>query len=278
MLVFDFLTDFRTWRESLPSERTVALVPTMGALHEGHAQLIRDASTTADETVVTIFVNKIQFTNQSDYDKYPRTTESDLRIAEESGATVVLIPRDDDMTPLLSGNTISAGSIGQLWEGVNRPGHFDGVLTVVNQLFRLTNPYRARFGEKDRQQLIIITEWARTAWPAITIDRGSTVRDADGLALSSRNRRLSSSARVAALTLSRALHAMKDAVTAGVTGSREIEAGGRAVVSASCDVHYLAIVDGQTLQPQETVDQHSVALIAATVDGVRLIDNVDLCS
>ena len=250
----------------------------MGALHEGHAQLIRDASTTAYETIVTIFVNKIQFTNQSDYDKYPRTTGSDLRIAEESGATVVLIPSDDDMTPLLSGNTISAGSIGQLWEGVDRPGHFDGVLTVVNQLFRLTNPHRARFGEKDRQQLIIITEWARTAWPAITIDRGSTVRDADGLALSSRNRRLSSTARVAALTLSRALFAMKDAVTAGVTGSREIEAKGRAVVSASCEVHYLAIVDGRTLQPQQTVDQHSVALIAATVDGVRLIDNVDLYS
>ena len=126
----------------------------MGALHEGHAQLIRDASITADETIVTIFVNKIQFTNQSDYDKYPRTTGSDLRIAEESGATVVLIPSDDDMTPLLSGNTISAGSIGQLWEGVDRPGHFDGVLTVVNQLFRLTNPHRGRFGEKDRQQQI----------------------------------------------------------------------------------------------------------------------------
>ena len=129
-----------------------------------------------------------------------------------------------------------------------------------------------------KQQLIIITEWARTAWPAITIDRGSTVRDADGLALSSRNRRLSSTARVAALTLSRALHAMKDAVTAGVTRSREIEAAGRVVVSASCEVHYLAIVDGRTIQPQGTVDQHSVALIAATVDGVRLIDNVDLYS
>ena len=250
----------------------------MGALHQGHAQLIRDASTMADETIVTIFVNKIQFTNQSDYDKYPRTTESDLRIAEESGATVVLIPSDDDMTPLLSGNSISAGTIGQLWEGVDRPGHFDGVLTVVNQLFRLTNPHRARFGEKDRQQLIIITEWARTAWPAITIDRGSTVRDADGLALSSRNRRLSSTARVAALTLSRALRAMKDAVTNGATGSREIEAKGRAVLSTNCDVHYLTIVDGRTLQPQETVDQDSVALIAATVDGVRLIDNVDLYS
>ena len=250
----------------------------MGALHDGHAQLIREASSTADETIVTIFVNKIQFTNQTDYDKYPRTLDSDLHIAEGSGATVVLVPRDDEMTPLLSGNQISSGSMGRLWEGVDRPGHFDGVLTVVNQLFQLTNPHRARFGEKDRQQLIVITEWARTAWPRIAIDRGSTVRDGDGLALSSRNGRLSPTARIAALTLSRALFAMTDAVIAGATDAREIEARGRAVLSPTCDVHYLSIVDGRTLQPQEYVEKDSVALIAATVDGVRLIDNVELCS
>ena len=122
-------------RRASSAQRVVVM--TMGALHDGHAELIRQARRLAGgggTVIVTIFVNKIQFTNQSDYDKYPRTTESDLRIAEESGATVVLIPSEDDMTPLLSGNTISAGSIGQLWEGVDRPGHFEDRISLPRNL------------------------------------------------------------------------------------------------------------------------------------------------
>ena len=276
MLVFDNLRDFRQWRSSLLPTRVVGLVPTMGALHEGHAALISDAASSSDVTVVTIFVNKIQFTDPKDFDQYPRTLETDLEIARLHGATAVLVPQDGELGPLLAKNPLSAGAIGDLWEGKDRPGHFDGVLTVVNQLFSIVRPTRARFGEKDRQQLVIIRRWARTTWPDVIIDKGRTVRAHDGLALSSRNAKLSADGRKEALSISRALNTIADSYSSGQRSAHILESVGRSQISSDLLVHYLSVVDGQTLEPVETAAPGSIVLVAASIDGVRLLDNFEL--
>lgn len=276
MLVFTTINEFAAWRNGLADDITVAVVPTMGALHEGHAQLIREASLSAQETIVTIFVNRIQFTNASDFAMYPKTFEDDVQIAENAGATAVFAPLEAEMSPILERNRLTAGHIGKIWEGKDRPGHFDGVLTVVNQLFALTRPHHARFGKKDRQQLCIISSWARRAWPTISIDAGATVRDDDDLALSSRNRRLSLNARRAAASIPHALRNVQRAYLDGSDSVTKLESVGRASLSSECVLHYLTVVDPLTLERQETATDGSIVIIAATIDGVRLIDNVDL--
>lgn len=276
MHVFHELSEFTAWRKGLGEASSVALVPTMGALHTGHASLICDAASTADATVVSIFVNKIQFTNQSDFTNYPRTLETDLRLAEDSGATAVLAPRDEAMRPLLEANPLKAGPIGHLWEGHDRPGHFDGVLTVVNQLFALVQPTRARFGEKDRQQLVIITKWAGQDWPRVVIDRGPTVRDSDGLALSSRNVRLTVHGRTEATSINRSLRTVAHAFSSGTTATKELTAIGRQELSSQLELHYLTVVDGTSLLSVDSAEKGSLVLVAASVDGVRLLDNIEL--
>ena len=275
MLVFTTISELTAWRDGLADDITVALVPTMGALHEGHAQLIREASVSAHETIVTIFVNRIQFTNAADFEKYPKTFDHDLQLAETSGATVVFAPTEAEMSPLLEQNRLTAGVIGALWEGRDRPGHFDGVLTVVNQLFALARPHRARFGKKDRQQLCIISSWAKRVWPMISIDAGATVRDSDGLALSSRNRRLSQNARRTAACIPHSLREVQQAFRDGTVSVADLESVGRSVLSSECVLHYLTVVDPFTLEREETAAKASVVIVAATIDGVRLIDNVD---
>ena len=276
MLVFHELSEFTAWRNGLGPTSTVGLVPTMGALHSGHASLIRDCASSVDETVVSIFVNKIQFTNQSDFTHYPRTLEADLQLAKDSGATAVLVPSDDAMRPLLETHPLKAGPIGTMWEGRDRPGHFDGVLTVVNQLFALVRPTRARFGEKDRQQLVIITNWVQQSWPHVVIDRGPTVRDSDGLALSSRNVRLSVQGRSEATSIPHSLRTVVLAFSSGTTAATELMAIGRMHLSPKLDVHYLTVVDGASLLSVDFAEKGSVVLLAASIDGVRLLDNIEL--
>lgn len=274
--VISDIRQFREWRSTLNQTTSVALVPTMGALHEGHASLIRDAASTATETVVSIFVNRIQFNDAADYAKYPKTLDADLEIAAAAGSTVVFVPKEEEIGPLLQGAPMRAGAIGTLWEGADRPGHFDGVLTVVNQLFSIVQPSRARFGEKDRQQLTIITQWARKAWSGLVIDHGPTVRDEDGLALSSRNRRLSPSGRKEALSINRSLRAIATLHGSGIVDVGALLDHGRSLLSPKLDVHYLAIVDSETLNPIDEARFGSIVLIAASVDGVRLLDNLEL--
>ena len=276
MLVFRDITTFQEWRSSLPLSRTVALVPTMGALHDGHAKLIGQSADQTDEILVTIFVNRIQFTQESDFANYPRTLDDDLRVCNAAGATAVLVPDDSELAPLLAATPIAAGDLGARFEGVDRPGHFDGVLTVVNQLFALTRPHRARFGEKDRQQLLIISRWAEDAWPDVLIEPGRTVREMDGLALSSRNRRLGTAARLQAASLSASLRTIQKAFASGVSSSSDLEALGRRTIASQCEIHYLAIIDPTTLDQTTVATDDSIALVAASVDGVRLIDNCRL--
>jgi pantoate--beta-alanine ligase len=245
-------------RAPLPGR--VAVVMTMGALHEGHAELVRAARRSADHVLVTVFVNPLQFGAGEDLDRYPRTLDADLRLAAENGADVVFAPTPDVVYPDTPRVRVSAGPLGEVLEGASRPGHFDGVLTVVLKLLHLVRPDVALFGEKDAQQLACIRRMVRDLDVPVEVVGVPTVREPDGLALSSRNRYLSPADRTAALALSRALR----------TGD---VAAGRAVLDAEpgVDVDYLERVDADTFEPDP---DGGLLVVAARVGTTRLIDNV----
>ena len=231
------------------------LVPTMGALHKGHQALIKRARELDKEVVVSIFVNPLQFTDAADLEKYPRTPETDIQIATLAGATEVWFPNYDEIYPS-EPTQISAGAVGELYEGAARPGHFAGVLTVVNRLFEIVEPSAAVFGEKDFQQLWLIKNYFRK----LEIVAVPTVREFDGLALSSRNIRLTQADRVAALIISKAL---KDP-----TRMHEILA-----TEPAFKLDYAEIIDEKTFQKAGATTQNKRAIIAGWVNGVRLLDN-----
>ena len=231
------------------------LVPTMGALHKGHQALIKRARELDKEVVVSIFVNPLQFTDAADLEKYPRTPETDIQIATLAGATEVWFPNYDEIYPS-EPTQISAGAVGELYEGAARPGHFAGVLTVVNRLFEIVKPSAAVFGEKDFQQLWLIKNYFRK----LEIVAVPTVREFDGLALSSRNIRLTQADRVAALIISKAL---KDP-----TRMHEILA-----TEPAFKLDYAEVIDEKTFQKAGATTQNKRAIIAGWVNGVRLLDN-----
>ena len=231
------------------------LVPTMGALHKGHQALIKRARELDKEVVVSIFVNPLQFTDAADLEKYPRTPETDIQIATLAGATEVWFPNYEEIYPN-EPVQISAGPIGDLYEGASRPGHFAGVLTVVNRLFEIVKPSAAVFGEKDFQQLWLIKNHFRK----IEIAAVPTVREFDGLALSSRNIRLTESDRAAALIISKALKEP--------TRMHEILA-----TEPAFKLDYAEIIDEKTFQLASATTQNKRAIIAGWVNGVRLLDN-----
>ena len=231
------------------------LVPTMGALHKGHQALIKRARELDKEVVVSIFVNPLQFTDAADLEKYPRTPETDIQIATLAGATEVWFPNYEEIYPN-EPVQISAGPIGDLYEGASRPGHFAGVLTVVNRLFEIVKPSAAVFGEKDFQQLWLI----KNHFKRIEIAAVPTVREFDGLALSSRNIRLTESDRAAALIIFKALKEP--------TRMHEILA-----TEPAFKLDYAEIIDEKTFQIASATTQNKRAIIAGWVNGVRLLDN-----
>ena len=231
------------------------LVPTMGALHKGHQALIKRARELDKEVVVSIFVNPLQFTDAADLEKYPRTPETDIQIATLAGATEVWFPNYDEIYPS-EPTQISAGVVGDLYEGAARPGHFAGVLTVVNRLFEIVKPSAAVFGEKDFQQLWLI----KNHFKKLDIVAVPTVREFDGLALSSRNIRLTPADRAAALIIPKAL---KDP-----TRMHEILA-----TEPAFKLDYAEIIDEKTFQRASVTTQNKRAIIAGWVNGVRLLDN-----
>ena len=239
----------------------VAVVMTMGALHDGHAELVRQARAQADSVIATIFVNPLQFGAGEDLDRYPRTLERDLEILQAEGADVVFTPTPDVVYPDEPVVRVSAGSIGAVFEGASRPGHFDGVLTVVLKLMHLTAPDIALFGQKDAQQLAAIRRMVRDLDVPVTVVAVPTVREADGLALSSRNRYLTDEQRQTALVLSKALQ------TRDLTAGRALLDGSQAVLD------YLEIVDSATF---EVTPDGDLMVVAATVGTTRLLDNVPL--
>ncbi|MDN4471987.1 pantoate--beta-alanine ligase [Demequina zhanjiangensis] len=262
-------------RGDAPGRR--AVVMTMGALHAGHLALVRSARVAADQVVVTIFVNPLQFNDPGDLESYPRTLEADAALLEQAGVDVLFAPDLTTMYP--HGDpavTVSAGEIGDILEGAHRPGHFDGMLTVVLKLMHLVQPHVAFFGQKDAQQLIAIRAMARDLDLPVQITSVPTVRDGDGLALSSRNIRLSEDERARALSLSRALNAARDAAETGAVASAAVAAG-QAILDSTpgLDVDYLAALDPADAHP--VGDDHRgdvVIAVAATVGDTRLIDNV----
>lgn len=254
----------------------VAVVMTMGALHEGHAQLIRVARDRADSVVVTIFVNPLQFGANEDLDRYPRTFEADLDVCEREGVAVVFAPGVDDIFP--PGETVehvSAGPLGDVLEGAFRRGHFDGVLTVVSRLLALTRPDVAVYGEKDAQQLALIRAMASTRHPVVEVVGVPTVREPDGLALSSRNRYLTRDERVTALALSRALRA---GVDRAAQGPAAISAATRKILDAEpgLQVDYAEVIDAATWQVPGPSTSNVTIVVAARVGGTRLIDNMSV--
>jgi len=263
------------------SGRTVGVVPTMGALHDGHRSLIQRASAECDVVAVSIFVNPTQFGDAGDLAHYPRTLDADLLVIASSGGQVVFAPSVAEMYPDPPGSpptTVSVPALSTRWEGASRPGHFDGVATVVVKLLSAAGRCRAYFGEKDFQQLVLVNRVVRDLALPTQVVGCPTVRDPDGLALSSRNTRLSPEQRRAALALSRALRAGGARVRAG-DGPADVEAEMRRVVSdePSVDLDYAALVTADDLEPAPTgaTDRPLRLIVAATVGPVRLIDNLD---
>lgn len=231
------------------------LVPTLGALHKGHQALIKRARDLDKEVVVSIFVNPLQFTETEDIEKYPRTPEADIQIATLAGATQVWFPTYEEIYPSQP-IQISAGPVGELYEGASRPGHFAGVLTVVNRLFEIVKPSTAVFGEKDFQQLWLINNYFKK----VKIVAVPTVREFDGLALSSRNARLTQADRAVALIISKALKEP--------SRMKEILA-----TEPAFKLDYAEIIDEKTFRPVSAITQNKRAIIAGWVNGVRLLDN-----
>ncbi len=261
--------------------RTVGLVPTMGALHDGHRSLVERAAAECDTVAVSIFVNPTQFGEAGDLAAYPRTPESDLALLTDAGAAVVFAPTVTEMYPGWPEEpttSLPAPSVGRRWEGASRPGHFDGVATVVVKLLSAAGRCRAYFGEKDYQQLAVVRQVVRDLALPVEVVGCATVRDPDGLALSSRNLRLSAEERRAALSLSRALRSGATALARGACAA-SVEAAMADVVAAEPEVSldYAALVDADDLEPVVDVSgaRPLRLLIAATVGPVRLIDNLD---
>lgn len=267
--------------------RPIALVPTMGALHAGHAALIAAARRTAATVVVSIFVNPRQFANAADADRYPRTLEDDEQLARAAGADLLFTPTVDEIYPPNEAVApIDPGPLATRLEGASRPGHFAGVATVVARLFDLVRPNEAFFGVKDAQQVRVVEWLAAQRSDQIAIRRVATVRDGDDLALSSRNQMLSAGGRVAAArTIPVALSLITEAYASGVTSIGTLRALAERVILAepSVALDYLDFADGATLLPladdAQAGDAESgevLVSLAAVVDGIRLIDAITL--
>ena len=279
MLVLSTKAEFREHLENVRAlGRTVGLVPTMGALHEGHLSLLRAAAADCDVVALTIFVNPLQFGAGEDLSAYPRPLERDLELAEEAGADVVFTPSTDEMysEPTLSTVHVDRLTLGM--EGASRPTHFDGVTTVVTKLFNIAGPSRAYFGEKDFQQLAVVRRMAADLDQPVTVIGCPIVREPDGLAMSSRNIYLSSAEREAATVISRALRAGAAMISAGESDPAVVEAHMASIIEAEplAELDYAVVVDPDSLlTPAELLRGTNVRLLmVAKVGSPRLLDNL----
>ena len=257
--------------------RRVGLVPTMGALHDGHASLMRQAAAECDVVAVTVFVNPLQFGAGEDLDAYPRTLDADVGLAEQAGASIVLAPTVAEMYGEGTATTVSlADGMTRVLEGASRPGHFDGVSTVVAKLFAMAGACHAYFGEKDFQQLAVVRRMARDLSFPVTVVGCPTVRAEDGLALSSRNAYLGADERAAAPVLHRALRAGAAAIDAGERHPAVVEAVMAAELATETLVtqDYAAVVDAATLGRPDPLTGDLRLLVAARLPSARLIDNL----
>ena len=254
-------------------EGTVGLVPTMGAFHAGHHSLIRAARERCDTVVVSLFVNPAQFNEASDLEAYPRDEARDAAEAEELGADILYAPSVDEVYPPGFGTSVRVEGLSDVLEGAERgAGHFAGVCTVVTKLFNVVQPDVAFFGQKDAQQVAVLRRMVRDLDIPVELAVMPTVREGDGLALSSRNVRLSPDERTRALSLSRALRAAEDAVAGGERDAGAVERAARTALNG-VEPEYLALVDPDSFQPITTVDGRVLVAVAARIGATRLIDN-----
>lgn len=268
----------REWKKA---GLTIGLVPTMGALHKGHASLMKAAKDKCDKVVVSVFVNPIQFGPNEDYDKYPRTLDADLKVADEQGVNIVFAPSPKEMygeisklsNDLLTYVCPPFEYVDRLC-GKSRPGHFDGVATVVTKLFNIVQPDYAFFGEKDAQQLIIIKKMVKDLNMNLEIIPCPIVREDDGLAVSSRNTYLSPEARAKAPSIHKALCHVRDLIGKGITEKDILLDSAINILDKDIELEYLEIVDINTLTTPEKISLKNLILIAVKLDGVRLIDNI----
>ena len=265
-------------RELGQADRSLGLVPTMGALHDGHMSLVSTAKSACDVVAVSIFVNPTQFGPNEDYTKYPRTFEDDCRKLEATGVDLLFAPAADDMYP--DGNTtaVDPGEIGNRLDGASRPGHFRGVATIVTRLFNIVQPDRAYFGQKDAAQVAVLRHIVQDLNVPVGLVICPIVREPDGLAMSSRNRYLSAAERKRALVLSEALEAAKDLACRGETSAQVLRNAMRRFFPGDPHLRldYAAVVDTDTLLPIEDVLDGALVAIAAWVGTTRLIDNLVL--
>jgi pantoate--beta-alanine ligase len=279
MIDLQAIPELRRWvRDARAGGRRVALVPTMGYLHEGHLRLVDEARRRADAVVMSVYVNPLQFGPNEDLARYPRDLARDRTLARARGVDALFAPADAVMYPPGSEIRVVPGPTADRWEGAARPGHFAGVLTVVAKLFHLVEPDVALFGRKDIQQAVLVRQMVRDLdWP-LEVVVVPTVREPDGLALSSRNAYLTPDERRQAVGLSAALGAAHGAFVAGERQAAPLDALVRRRIDAepALTLEYLAIVEPRTLTPVDTVDAGTVLALAARLGRTRLIDNITL--
>lgn len=269
--------EIKTLQAELTGAGRVGLVPTMGAFHDGHLSLIREARATCDQVVVWLFVNPTQFNDPADLTRYPRDEERDAVLAEACGADLLFVPQVEEIYPKGFATTVYVSGLGDVFEGAQRPGHFAGVATVVAKMLNIVHPDVAFFGSKDAQQVAIVRRLIADLHIPVRIEVLPTVREADGLAMSSRNIRLDPRERKRATALYHGLCAAHAALSRGRQDAaglvRMVE---EVLVQANVTVDYVAVVDRDTFEPVARVERPALIAVAAWVGSIRLIDNLEV--
>jgi pantoate--beta-alanine ligase len=276
MIILKTVAELRDYRKSLAGN--VGLVPTMGFLHEGHLSLVRRSKTDCDHTVVSIFVNPTQFGPNEDFSSYPRDTERDLSLLEQAGADTVFLPGVDEMYPAGADTFVVPGRIAERLEGAIRPGHFKGVTTVVLKLFNLIQPQRAYFGQKDAQQVAVIKKMVADLDVPVEIVVMPTVRESDGLAMSSRNSYLNPAERSTATALYRSLKLSEDLINSGERDPELIKSRMTELIQGEplARIDYISLADANSLEELPFVVKPVLISLAVRIGKTRLIDNVTL--
>ena len=277
MRIIRSIRRLQTWRRQQNNKNVrIGFVPTMGALHEGHLSLIRQARKHCQNVIVSIFVNPLQFGPAEDLSRYPRTVKSDEALCREAGVDLLFRPSGAEFYPKNFQTSVTVNQLSQRWEGEARPTHFEGVTTVVTKLLCQVRPHEAYFGQKDYQQLLVVKQLVQDLNIDTRIVRCPTIRESDGLALSSRNRYLSESQRHQAASLSAALRQGVQAIKQGATNVRTIQNSMQKMLKeiSGVKVEYLAVCDAKTLEPLKHVKGQVVLLGAIQIGTIRLIDNM----
>ena len=260
--------------EHIFNNKNLCLVPTMGALHQRHIELINTAKKTEQEVIVSIFVNRLQFNDDLDFKNYPRDLEKDISILNRLNIEYAFFPDEEYMFPESGFDKLDAGNLGKKYEGSSRPGHFDGVITVVNRLFELIAPKTAVFGAKDSQQLFLINKLILEKKYNIKLIENKTVRNSSGLALSSRNQHLSNKGIQQASFIYKSLNVSKDEFIKTNNTVDAVKVGTDILFENNIDLDYFEILDFKTFSPPKNTTKKFIIITAAYVEGIRLIDNI----